>query len=199
MVAGVHPAFDLAHRFDARRVARELELPMLDAPTGILVGNTRALWAQFAAVLAADPALRDEHDPIDRFTERAFAGQRALFSHRTYDGAFLPFQRIAVAAGLGTLSRSQLVIHPIYGPWFALRAIVLVDEPAPIPAPPPVSPCVCGPACTAAFVYACDASGEDWWRAWVAVRDACTAGREHRYDDLQIRYHYRKHSSDLPR
>ena len=30
------------------------------------------------------------------------------------------------------------------------------------------------------------------WRLWLAVRDACPLGREHRYDDDQLRYHYTK-------
>ena len=31
----------------------------------------------------------------------------------------------------------------------------------------------------------------DTWRLWLAVRDACPVGREHRYGDDQIGYHYR--------
>jgi methylmalonic aciduria homocystinuria type C protein len=30
----------------------------------------------------------------------------------------------------------------------------------------------------------------DRWRLWLAVRDACPVGREHRYSDEQIRFHY---------
>ena len=187
-------AFDLAHRFDARRVARELALPRLDAPVGILVGNTRACWPRFAAALRADSTLRADPEPIDRFTEQAFAGQRALFAHRPYDGGFLPFQRIAVAAGLGTLSTSRLVIHPIYGPWFALRAIVLTEGVV-VEAAAPTPPCTCGTPCIDAFARA-TATGR--WQDWVAVRDACPVGRAYRYDEPQLRYHYRKDRADLP-
>ncbi len=28
------------------------------------------------------------------------------------------------------------------------------------------------------------------WKLWLAVRDGCPVGRDHRYSDDQIRYHY---------
>ena len=49
-----------------------------------------------------------------------------IYAHRRYDGAFVAFQPLAVAAGLGALSEANLVIHPVYGPWFALRAAIVV-------------------------------------------------------------------------
>jgi hypothetical protein len=30
------------------------------------------------------------------------------------------------------------------------------------------------------------------WTSWVSVRDACPIGRDSRYSDEQIRYHYTK-------
>ena len=121
--------FDIAHTFDAVAVARELGLaPLGAARLGILIGNTRALWPPFTAALR-DPALAAERDPLDRYTERAidaaFAPARIYYGHRRYDGAFLPLQHIAIATGLGAMAPSRLVIHPIYGPWFALRAVVV--------------------------------------------------------------------------
>src|SRR5438270_2795660 len=95
---------------------------------GWLVGNTRALWPRFLS--ARDPG--DEH-PLERYTERtieraiAGSGATAWFGHRRYDGAFLPLQRLAVAVGLGALAPTGLVIHPVFGPWFALRAVVVED------------------------------------------------------------------------
>ncbi|KAF9111898.1 hypothetical protein BGX27_004280 [Mortierella sp. AM989] len=42
----------------------------------------------------------------------------------------LPIQRVAHAAGLAHLNRlAYLSIHPIFGPWFAMRSIVMVDLP----------------------------------------------------------------------
>ena len=205
--------FYLAHAFDAGAAAREPGLELLagepppaddDAPAdpapspaaparlGLLVGNTRALWPRFVAALAA-PALAADPHPLQRYTEEtvdaAFPGARIYYGHRRYGGAFLPLQRLAVLTGLGALAPSHLVVHPVYGPWFALRAVIVVPGTPPPPSPPIAQPCRCGPACAAALAAARAAVGPDVWRAWLAVRDACTL-RHHRYSEDQIRYHY---------
>jgi methylmalonic aciduria homocystinuria type C protein len=187
--------FDIAHTFDAAAAAREPGLAVLAGPArlGILIGNTRALWPPFTAALR-DPALAAEPDPLERYTERvidaAFAaggatGPRIYHGHRRYDGAFLPLQRLAVAAGLGALAPSQLVIHPIYGPWFALRAVVVTDGDPPR-RQPIAQPCRCTAACRERFEQAQRSMAP---ADWLAARDSCSL-RSWRYSDEQARYHY---------
>lgn len=194
--------FDLAHPFDAAAAAREPGLELLaeepDARLGILVGNTRALWPRFTAALARPELAADPH-PLERYTEEtieaALPGARIYYGHRRYRGAFLPLQRLAVATGLGALAPSQLVIHPVFGPWLALRAAIVTPGTPPPPRPPIEQPCRCGAACAEALARARAAAGPEAgaasgaWRAWLAVRDAC-ALRDHRYSDDQIHYHY---------
>jgi cyanocobalamin reductase (cyanide-eliminating) / alkylcobalamin dealkylase len=193
--------FDLVHPFDAHAIAREPGLAALadpQRPCGWLVGNTRAFWPRFLAVRRGDPELAASEHPIDRYVERTCAQwpeARCFFVHRQYDGAYLPFQRLAVAAGFATAAPSQLVIHPTYGPWFALRAVVLTAG-TPTTRLLPAAACDCASRCTGAFDRARHAQGT--WRDWVAVRDACCVGREHRYSEDQIEYHYTK-SLDLLR
>lgn len=202
--------FDIAHPFDTARVAGLV--PALAAKRrGILVGNTRALWAQFRAACARE--LAGVADPLERYTEdvvaRAFPGAPVWFAHRRYASelqgerapsghadVFLPFQRIAAAAGLGVLAPTQLVIHPVYGPWFALRAIALVDGEPPAEVAPPRVPCCTGD-CPARLDAALRSGGD--WHAWLAVRDACPVGRAYRYSDEQIAYHYTKNRALLGR
>jgi hypothetical protein len=188
--------FDIAHAFDAAAAAREPGLERLagDARLGLLIGNTRALWPPFSAALAT-PELAGDPDPLERYTERtidaAFApalgasGARVLYGHRTYGGAFLSLQRLAVATGLGALAPTQLVIHPTYGPWFALRAVALVEGAAP-PRAPIASPCRCDASCLDAFARAQRSVD---WRDWLAVRERCSL-QGWRYSDDQIRFHY---------
>jgi methylmalonic aciduria homocystinuria type C protein len=191
--------FDLVQPFPTAEIAREPGLARLADPArpfGLLVANTRALWPRFLAARAADPSLAAAADPVDRYTEHvlgplaASLGGEVLYSHATYDGVFLPFQRLAVAAGLAALSPTQLVIHPEVGPWLALRAAILSPG-APPPRAAPVSlPCTCASTCHAAFAHACAHPAD--WRAWVAVRDACPVGRSYRYSEDQLAYHYSK-------
>lgn len=195
--------FDIAHAFDAAAAALEPGLAMLAglARLGLLVGNTRALWPPFQAALAC-PALAADPDPLERYTERtldaAFPAARILYSHRRYADSYLPMQRLAVVAGLGAISPSQLVIHPVYGPWFALRAVVLLDSAidgrgrsptgseAKWPSGAIDQACRCTGACEAAFGHAQRSTD---WRDWLAVRDACTE-QTWRYSDDQIAFHY---------
>ena len=37
------------------------------------------------------------------------------------------------------------------------------------------------------------------WQDWLAVRDVCPEGRDHRYSETQIRYHYEKNTGLLRR
>ena len=118
---------------------------------------------------------------------RAFPGARMWFAHRQYDGAFLPFQRIAVAAGLGALAPTQLVIHPIYGPWFGLRALVVLDG-----EPPPRAPRLayrCTGECVARLAETLEGvTGARGSRC--VTRAAWDAS--YRYGDSQLAYHYTK-------
>lgn len=183
--------FDLAHAFDAAAAARGPGLAVLGGAErlGLLIGNTRALWPRFREAMR-DPALAAERDPLDRYTERtldaAFPGARIYYGHLTYGGAFVPLQHLAVATGLGALAPSRLVIHPIYGPWFALRAAVVIDGAPPPPRLPIAQPCRCDTACTTVLQRAQRSTD---WQDWVAVRDSCTL-RDWRYSDEQIRFHY---------
>ncbi len=173
----------------------------------LLVGNTRALWPCFLDALRHDPSKRVEEDPLDRWIEevcgralRSFEpAHEIIFAHEPLPRR-LPMQRLAVYAGFTPLSPGQLLAHPVYGPWFAVRAVVIVDVPGPSgPAPLVAAPCDdCDAPCRAAFDHACEVADvrtehaklRERWRPWLAVRDACPVGREHRYEDAQIRFHY---------
>jgi methylmalonic aciduria homocystinuria type C protein len=182
--------FDIAHEFDAAALATQPGLEALAAHgrAGLLVGNTRALWQPF--VVAADRAAAD---PLERYTEtivqRALGGRAIYYAHRRYGASFLPFQRLAVVAGLAALAPTHLLVHPIYGPWFAVRAVAIGDGEPVAHAPRVALPCTCADACSAAL--ACATASNDW-RDWLAMRELCSVGRTFRYSENQIRYHYTK-------
>lgn len=191
--------FDIAHTFDAHAAAQEPGLAMLGggARLGILVGNTRALWPPFTAALEA-PALAADPDPLDRYTERTIraafpASARIYYGHRRYGAAYLPLQRLAAACGLGALTPHHLVIHPVYGPWFALRAIVITEGQPPARAPME-QPCRCDGSCEAAFERAQQTTDA---RDWIALRDACSL-RAWRYSEEEIEYHYARMQRHVP-
>jgi len=175
---------------------------------GVVLGNTRALWPRFVAAVAADPALAADPDPLDRYTEAALgaaapAGAAVFFAHVPYARGHVPIQALAERAGLAAIAPSGLCVHPTFGPWIALRAVVAIDAPAPPPRPRATLPCACADACLAVKAEL-DRDGRPFdprsttWRDWVRLRDACPVGRRHRYDETQLRYHYTRDRSLLP-
>lgn len=160
-------------------------------------------------------------NPLDRFTRAvveaaAAAALRPLgvgyalrFPFLAGAGPHLPFQRLGRAAGLGPPGPLGLQIHPVFGPWWAYRALVVVDTPLPsLAAPgdgcagcpaPCVDACPAGAVRRAGFdVPACHArrlAGEPC-RSSCAARIACVRGPQHRYGDRQLAFHM---AASMPR
>jgi cyanocobalamin reductase (cyanide-eliminating) / alkylcobalamin dealkylase len=161
----------------------------------LVLGNTIALWPHIEAAVA-DGVL--DEDPVDVWTTRvvtqALAEVAVIDLRFTYEPPprRLAFQRLADLAGLAWLSPAHLCVHETYGPWIALRAAVVLDEPAPAAMGSAARPaCDCSIGCVPALHDALEA-GElvEHWRLWLAMRDACPVGRSWRYSDEQLEYHY---------
>lgn len=193
-----------------------LPLPTRPNPLGVFVGNTRALWPRFLAVVRSSPELQRIEHPLDTWVEQRVRAALAAvgvvatpyFAHRRLPQGYLPLQHWAQQLGALALSPSHLSVHPEYGPWLALRALVVVELEADAEhvAPPAVEPCAACPApCRIPFEQAATKTAQlvgtrrvtDHWRLWLAVREACPVGRSHRYTDEQIRYHYGRDPSAL--
>ena len=128
----------------------------------VLVGNSRALWPAFTAAHDSDPAIGDAEHPVDTFVARAIrdaiarvslsggetardveTDPRVFDSHDTSPGKLVAIQRAAHVAGVAHLDeKCHLAIHEKYGPWIALRALLVFDgvrgpDEAHRPPPPP--------------------------------------------------------------
>jgi epoxyqueuosine reductase QueG len=164
---------------------------------------------QRAGIEAADRA----PNPLDRYTRRvveaAVGGALAPLEIR-YAVSFpfagisplIPFQRLGRAAGIGPPGPLGLQIHPVYGPWWAYRALVVVDRPL---SDGPSLGDVCA-GCPAPCVGACPGSAvsrtgfsiptchahrlrAEPCRLSCAARVACVRGPEHRYRDEELAFH----------
>jgi cyanocobalamin reductase (cyanide-eliminating) / alkylcobalamin dealkylase len=203
----VHP-FNVAHYNSTAPAAQRLDDYERPDALGLLIGNTRQLWPAFTRACTADSTLQSAAQPLDTYTVTRLTAVLAaattarvqlVFSHVTHPQAF-PIQRLAERVGLTALSPSHLAIHPLHGPWLALRAVAVVDVAGPVERPPPLAnPCQsCSAPCVPALERALAASGTPLSSAgvvahahlWIAVRDACPVGRPSRYGDTQVAYHY---------
>lgn len=186
------------------------------AALAFLVGNTRELWGPLHVALSVDTALQGDPDPLDAYVvsklglavQRIIAPTAIVWAH-LIEPRPLPVQRVAEAVGFAVISPSHLSVHPLYGPWFALRAVVVVDADGASGEPPPlVNPCAaCHRPCMPALddaLRAAEREGltlsqavcDDWLR-WARIRDVCPEGRRYRYSDDQIAYHYTKNRGRL--
>lgn len=207
--------YDLVHPFNVDWVRDGVlergGLPGFARPgaLGVLVANSRALWPRFLDELTQNPSLLLPPHPLDAYTEQsvcqaftrletAVPQYHLRYAHDT--DPILPIQRVATDAGLSVMAPCHLSLHPRLGPWFALRAVILLDIAGPkTPPSPPQSPCdECHQPCLPALRTAIqggapyDEAEPATWRPWLAVRDACPVGRRHRYPEAQIDYHYGK-------
>ena len=163
-----------------------------DGQLAIIIGNTRYLWPHF--LKRCDVTL--DH-PLDAYVESILSKATheikcdVAFSHQQ---PFIPIQKVAHDSGLAWLGATNLCIHPEYGPWFALRAVVKLQQDTNIENPKLVNPC--NGCCTANDLERVINSPGDW-RHWLALRESCSVGQKHRYCDEQILYHYTKDKSVL--
>ncbi|HVV15891.1 MAG TPA: hypothetical protein VHH90_01705 [Polyangia bacterium] len=206
-----------AAAFDAAAAPLRLESLLPGAAAAVIVGSGgRAFFDGFSRA----PELSDgARDPLDRYTARAVAaavsdaligsGARHAIGHPFGVDPLIPFQRLGRAAGLGPPGPLALQIHPVFGPWWAYRALVVLDRRIPAAAPlgdacagcpaPCVAACPAGAVAAAGFdVRACHARrlSAPACQDSCAARLACIRGPEHRYRDQQLAFHMR---ASMPR
>lgn len=197
------------HVFDLAALPAELLSGLAPQPHErqlILFGHGgRRLWQRVQA-----EGIRSEH-PIDEYSVRtvetwlasALPAARARF---VFPGAQrVGLQHLGKLAGWHRPAPFMVGIDSVWGSWFAYRAVILTDTALPVSAPIdngyPCADCpdsACVAACPAAALTggsfnlpACNAgrlAADSRCALGCLARSACPVGREHRYDDSQIRH-----------
>jgi hypothetical protein len=188
--------------------------------TLIVIGNGGgAFWEAYQGRIARDPAAAEAPDPLDAFTrsvvEDAVAPLRAELGGSVsivYPFDVVPpvlsFMHLAECAGLGSPSLLGILVHPVYGPWMALRAALLLpyacaDMPRPADGFDPCPTCIERPCIAACPGGAIGPGGWDIPRcgahrlsgtgdgcdAGCHARIACVLGPEHRYPPEALAFH----------
>lgn len=198
------------------------------AKTLVVIGNGGGeFWTRFRVYCDARSGyLQEREHPLDEYTvevientltpllEGSGAAYRYLYPFRfwTEPVSFMP---LAQAAGLAGSSILGVVIHPVYGPWIALRAALLIGkELYTPPAAAGFDPC---PGCTErACIAACPASAVSVEKGWdipvcmqhrlqvkndcvdrCHARYDCIYGREHRYPPDELWYHQQRSFAEM--
>lgn len=184
----------------------------------VLIGNGGAdFWHKFKAHAAANPGWWDRNDPLDDFTreiieneivnpiQRLDIGCKAVYPFGS--PPTLNFMQLAMLMGLASPSIIGVVVHPVFGPWIAFRAALLLDCELEHPGDASgFDPC---PSCrTRSCITACPASAVSFPSGWdiprclshrveaypdcaaqCHARVACVLSPEHRYPDDELAYH----------
>jgi epoxyqueuosine reductase QueG len=185
----------------------------------VVIGNGGgAFWQAFKTYADAHPGWRHRQHPLDDFTRELIEKEIVPTVHRQGAAcvpAFpfigegtLSFISLGKLAGLGGPSLLGVLIHPVYGPWIAFRAALLID--AALDAPGEAAgfdPC---PDCTArTCITACPASAVSSPAGWAIprclthrieveadcaprchARVACVIGPDHCYPGDELAYHH---------
>ena len=178
------------------------------ARSALVVGNAgRALFERFLA----SPERELPDDPLDAYTRRALGEAAREFEPAAVvgfyadrrEGLYLPLVALARRAGFGTPGRIGVLIHPQFGPWIAIRAVLLVHERLEEARPAAFDPCSgcpapCASACVGAAVGAGRFDAEKCYETRLgdpacalacAARSACVVGPEHSYSAAQLAHH----------
>jgi hypothetical protein len=186
--------------------------------SALLVGSAgRVFFDRFWATTGGGDG---QSSPLDRFTRAAVEGAltAALRADDRGEGQLslgyrilfpfvdsqppLPFQRLGQAAGLGAPGPLGIQIHPRFGPWWAYRALIILDALLPEESAVGDGCAGCDAPCTAAcpahavavtgFGYAaCGAHRleDPACHFACAARSRCIRGPEHAYSARQLAFH----------
>jgi epoxyqueuosine reductase QueG len=199
-----------------------------EAKTLVVIGNGGGqFWEGFCAYCQERPEyLQGRRHPLDDYTVEVIEKTltpilaqpgvvyRSLYPFRFWSEP-VSFMHLARASGLAGPSILGVVIHPVYGPWMALRAALLVNQELHAESTAagfdPCPTCVertCMAACPASAI-----SVQKGWDIPVCVqhrlrvvtdcvdycraRFDCVYGREHRYPLDELQYHQRQSFAEM--
>lgn len=203
--------------------------PLLpQAKTVVVIGNGGSeFWREFRTYCDNYPDyIRGREHPLDDYTvelietkltpmlQTARVSYRYLYPFRFWTEP-VSFMHLARAASLAGPSILGVTIHPVYGPWMALRAAVLLN--LELSLPPQASgfdPC---PTCVERpCISSCPASAINTAKGWdipscvqhrlqhqkdcaeyCHARYNCVYGREHRYPLDELQYHQRQSFAEM--
>jgi epoxyqueuosine reductase len=188
----------------------------------IVIGNGGGdFWHALNAFVDRNPGWRDRANPLDDFTREIIEREILPVVHEfgvrcvtvypfVQAGPSLNFIELAKLAGLGGPSIIGVVLHPVYGPWIAFRAALILNVELDLAGPGiGFNPC---PGCTPrSCIAACPASAVSFPAGWdipkclthrveveadcaprCHARVGCVVGPEHRYPDDELAYHQRR-------
>jgi hypothetical protein len=184
----------------------------------VVIGNGGgAFWQVFKDYAADNPGWFERDNPLDDFTREVVEKEivlpvrntdaRCITVYPFGSGSTLNFMQLAMLAGLAGPSIIGVVVHPVFGPWIAFRAALLLDREINHPGDAiDFDPC---PTCkTRSCINACPAAAVSFPMGWdipkclthrveahpdcadgCHARVACVLGPDECYPHDELAYH----------
>jgi hypothetical protein len=184
----------------------------------VVIGNGGgAFWRAFKGHVEANHDWFERDNPLDDFTRKIVdeqivrpitaSGVGCVVVYPFGTGPTLNFMQLARLAGLAGPSIIGVVVHPVFGPWIAFRAALLLDVEIDRPGDAVgFDPC---PTCTMrSCISACPAAAVSYPAGWniprclthrveahpqcadrCHARVACVLSPDQRYPDDELAYH----------
>jgi len=164
----------------------------------LLVGHTESLWQPFLRWMGQDAERFDlEHPgPLESYAEetvrRSCAWLRGVpheifWCHEQSPGRRIDVNWAAELSGLAYVDKElDMLLHPLVGPWFTIRAIVVCDLKAMGTCCPPPLPCPLSDSDRDRAKVALKEASTD--KLPVNVRDAVKVGSKYHFSDEHIQY-----------
>jgi hypothetical protein len=185
----------------------------------VVIGNGGgAMWHALLRHVERNLGWWNRDNPLDDFTRdvidrevatrlRNLGARFSVVYPFMSSGATLNFIELGKIAGIAGPSILGVTVHPVYGPWIAFRAALLVDEEIDSPGDAlGFDPC---PRCTVrSCMPACPVGAVSFEHGWdipkclthrvevehdcqprCHARAGCVLGPEHRYPDDELAYH----------
>jgi len=178
----------------------------------VFANGGTALWNSFLSDITQHPNHLSQHQhPFDDFVHRLILNSdpnppqtRRWIRCAENEETFVDMRPLAQEAGIGSHSHMGMLIHPEYGLWVGIRAILLTTEyikPSALPMQSPCSTCTEKPC-----IYSCvgNAVSQEGWDIQrcadthlsstqchhrCASRLSCPIGHQHRHSIIQHQYH----------
>ncbi|HUO06630.1 MAG TPA: hypothetical protein VMU16_15655 [Candidatus Binataceae bacterium] len=186
----------------------------------VIIGNGGGMmWKALKTHAEQNPEWWERENPLDDFTREVIEREAAtaarnsgahvtvVYPFMSGGGPTLNFIELAKVAGIAGPSILGVAVHPVYGPWIAFRAALLIDVEIDSPGDAVgFDPC---PGCRArSCIAACPVGAINFSAGWdipkclthrveveadcarrCHARVACVLGPEHRYPDDEMAYH----------
>ncbi|KAK8803437.1 hypothetical protein WA158_001131 [Blastocystis sp. Blastoise] len=186
---------------------------------GIAIGNNKDLWKEFIKYIDLHSTLIKESDPLDVYTKEMIEQSMnevsktvsncqytIRYSYDTNIEKVVSMTKIAYISGISAISpKSYLCIHPLYGPWIAMRAVIIINQESTFPPPTILNSSFedpriedeCGKEVENICKTVLNESNTKYmprqvWLKWLNMRLKYQYGQEWMYSPYQAIYHYSK-------